>query len=192
MLASPSSAIRKETRNRVGGEGSRCIDNRTALTTTPPEIRSPCRVSRPKTQARPHGIEVADAMLQANEAMDANMRTTFWLCMSLVAIAYPLRASDRLKISVTPMYSFAPSTLRVVVKLERSAENRAIEIFAESEDFYRSSEFSLDGEESPAIVELNVNNAPGGTYRIAAVLKDSAGRPRASAEKEVTVIAWHQ
>ncbi len=126
------------------------------------------------------------------QAMDANMRTTFWLCMSLVAIAYPLRASDPLKISVTPAYSFAPSTLRVVVKLERSAENRAIEIFAESEDFYRSSEFSLDGEQSPAIVELNVHDAPGGTYRIAAVLKNSAGRPRASAEKEVTVIAWHQ
>jgi hypothetical protein len=120
------------------------------------------------------------------------MRTTFWLCISLVAIAHPLGASDPVKISVTPAYSFAPSNLRVVVKLERSTENRAIEIFAESEDFYRSSEFSLDGEQSPAIFELNVHDAPGGTYRVAAVLKDSAGRPRASAEKEVTVMAWHE
>jgi hypothetical protein len=119
------------------------------------------------------------------------MRTTFWLCISLVAIAQPIRASDPLKISVTPAYSFAPSNLRVVVKLERSTENRAIEIAAESEDFYRSSEFSLDGDHSPGIVELNVHDAPGGTYRVVAVLKDSAGRPRASAEKEVTVFAQH-
>jgi len=94
-----------------------------------------------------------------------------------------------LRISVSPMYSFAPSTLRVRVRLEPSAENRAIEIVAECADFYRSSEFTLDGVQAPAMVELDVRDAPGGHYRVAAVLKDSAGRQRARAVKEVTVIA---
>jgi hypothetical protein len=116
------------------------------------------------------------------------MRTALWLCISLVATAIPLHGSDSLRISVSPTYSFAPSTLRVRVRLEPSAENRAIEITAECTDFYRSSEFTLDGEQAPAMVELDVRDAPGGHYRVVAVLKDSTGRPRASAVKEVTVI----
>ena len=117
------------------------------------------------------------------------MRTALWLCVSLVATASPLHGGDSLRISVSPAYSYAPSTLKVRVRLEPNAANRAVEIIVDGDDFYRSSEINVDGEQGPATVELSLRNVPGGDYQVVAVLKDHAGRPRARAGQEVTVMS---
>ena len=117
------------------------------------------------------------------------MRSALLLCVSLVAMATPLHGSDPLRISVSPAYSYAPSTLNVRLRLEPSAENRAVEIIVDSADFYRSSEINLDGERAPATFELKLRNVPGGDHQVVAVLKDHAGRPRATAARGVTVMS---
>jgi hypothetical protein len=90
---------------------------------------------------------------------------------------------------VAPRISFAPSTLRIRVKLEPSAENRAIQIIADGTDFYRSSVINLDGDRAPAAVEVRIPNIPGGDYNVAAVLIGDGGHPRAQATENVTVLA---
>ena len=117
------------------------------------------------------------------------MRSALLLCVSLVAMAMPLHGSDPLRISVSPAYSYAPSTLKVRLTVEPSADNRAVEIIADSADFYRSSEINLDGDRAPPTFELNFRHVPGGDYQVVAVLKDQAGRPRATAARAVTVMA---
>jgi hypothetical protein len=116
------------------------------------------------------------------------MRTALWLCVALMATSLPLDGGDGLKISVLPAYSFAPATLQDRVRLEPNAENRALEIVAECDDFYRSSEIAVDGERGPATIEFKIRSAPAGAYQVVAVLKDQAGRPRATAARQVTVI----
>jgi hypothetical protein len=116
------------------------------------------------------------------------MRPALWLSLSLVALAVPLHGSDQVSLSVSPRISYAPSTLSVRVRLEPSAENRAIQIIADGADFYRSSVISLDGDRGPATVALNIPNIPGGDYNVAAVLLDDAGRPRARTAQNVTVL----
>src|ERR1700694_5329299 len=58
--------------------------------------------------------------------------------------AWPLNAGKRLTMGVSPAVAFAPATVRVRATVEVNPENRAIQIVAESPEFYRSSEISLD------------------------------------------------
>ena len=73
--------------------------------------------------------------------------------------------------------------------VEANEANRAIQVIAESPNFYRSSESQLDGERSPRITTVEFRNMPGGYIRISVALKDAGGRTRASAFSHVTILA---
>ena len=62
----------------------------------------------------------------------------------LVAATSPTGAGERMILKVTPAVAFAPANLVVRAIVESDADNRAIAVVAESEDFYRSSEIQLD------------------------------------------------
>ena len=70
------------------------------------------------------------------------MTSRILLCGLLVLVAMPVgtRTGERLAMRVSPAVSMAPADLIVMMTIESSASNRAIEIMAESDDFYRSSE----------------------------------------------------
>jgi hypothetical protein len=95
---------------------------------------------------------------------------------------------EQLRLAVSPAHSFAPSNLNIRARVVPNAENRALTIVAESEDFYRSSEISLEGEHAPATITFEFRGVPGGEYRVSGVLTDSVGRRRAIAEQQVSVI----
>lgn len=115
------------------------------------------------------------------------MRASLWLWGFVAVIAVPAGAASPLRVRVSPFHSFAPATLHVNASVDRSAANRTLEIVADSADFYRSSQVSLDGDRGPGTVHMELRDLPSGVYQISVVLRDGAGHPRAIAQREITV-----
>jgi len=114
------------------------------------------------------------------------------VCVGLLlcAAAWPAgaREPERLAMRVSPAVAFAPANLIVRATIEASAENRAVEIVAESENFYRSSEIELDGDRAPRTTLFEFRSLPSGTYDVKATLLGAGGRERAAARQTVNVI----
>lgn len=106
----------------------------------------------------------------------------------LIGATLPAGASERVSIRVTPAVAFAPANLFVRATVEANANNRSIVVIAESPDFYRSSEITLDGERAPRVTVLQFRSLPGGSYDVRAVLLDTAGRELASTETTVNIV----
>lgn len=104
----------------------------------------------------------------------------------LLVSAWPLGAEERLTMRVSPTYSFAPANLVVRTTVVADPDNRAIEVAAESPDFYRSSRIQLDGDRAPRISLFEFRGLPGGTYQVSAVLI-GAGGERTGAHRQVIV-----
>jgi hypothetical protein len=121
------------------------------------------------------------------------VRTTLFglLLCATTLLAMPAGAGEpeRLTIRVSPAVSFAPGNLMVRATVAAHAENRTVEIVAESEDFYRASEIQLDGDRAPRISQFEFRSLPPGTYEVKAILRGSTGAERASVRQQVNVIA---
>ena len=115
------------------------------------------------------------------------LRITGALFLLLTAVS-PLGAVAKLALKVTPSVAFAPATLRVRTTIEPDAQNRAVEIVAESSDFYRSSEFELEGDRSPRTNMLEFHGLPPGTYEVSATLMGPGSAVRARTAQEVEVM----
>jgi hypothetical protein len=101
----------------------------------------------------------------------------------------PLGAGERLALKVSPAVSFAPANLVVRATVPVDADNRAIEIVAESEDFYRSSEIQLEGDRAARTTMFEFRSLPPGTYEVRANLFGSNGQSRALIRQHVNVLA---
>jgi hypothetical protein len=95
-------------------------------------------------------------------------------------------AGERLTIVVTPIVAYAPANVRVRARVESNADNRSIQIVADSTEFYRSSEIQLDGERAPRTTVVEFRNLPSGTYNVTAVLVGSASRT--SAVRQIKIV----
>jgi hypothetical protein len=100
----------------------------------------------------------------------------------------PAGAGDRLAIKVSPAVCFAPANLIVRTTIEADTQNRAVEIIAESPEFYRSSEMQLDGDKAPRTTTFEFRSLPPGTYDVSARLIGTGGE-RAQVHQQVNVIA---
>jgi hypothetical protein len=116
------------------------------------------------------------------------MSVRLFLVGVLTLAAGPLGAGERLSMRVSPAFSFAPAYLTVRAMVEANKDNRAIEIVAESIDFYRSSEIQLDGDRAPRTTMFEFRALPGGVYQVRAVLKGSRGQHLAVVYTSVNVI----
>jgi hypothetical protein len=99
-----------------------------------------------------------------------------------------LGGTDRLALRVSPSVIIAPADLFVRAVVEANQDNRAIEISAESGDFFRSTEIQLDGERAQRTTTIEFRSLPRGKYLVRATLKGSAGRSLASTMTHVNVI----
>jgi hypothetical protein len=63
----------------------------------------------------------------------------------LLAFATPSGAGEPLTMQVSPRASFEPAILTIRAMVEADNDNRALEVVAESPDFYRSSYIQLEG-----------------------------------------------
>jgi len=110
------------------------------------------------------------------------------LVAGLFSSAVFLTATNPLTITASPARSFAPTTLTIRVQVEPDADNRELEVVAESSAYYRSSRLPLEGAGAPRTTSLEMKNLPGGHYEVRGVLIDIAGRRRATVRTEVVVI----
>ena len=116
------------------------------------------------------------------------MRLVFLLTGVFLAVA-PMMGTESLKLSVSPAQSLAPANLRVRVTVEPNAVNRTVAVVAESDDYFRSSEMPLEGEEGPRTLFFEFRGVPSGDYQIRGVVGDARGHEIASAKQDVFVLA---
>lgn len=116
------------------------------------------------------------------------MRALF-VGMLLASATLPLGAGERITMKVSPAVSFAPANLVVRATIECDADNRAVEIIAESPDFYRSSEIQLEGDKAARTNMFEFRSLPPGTYEVRATLIGTSGHPRGVVRQQVNVIA---
>jgi hypothetical protein len=104
---------------------------------------------------------------------------------ALALLAAPVNADERLQIRVGGIRQFAPADMLVQAIVERSADNRAIEVVAESDDFYRSSMMQLDGERAPRVMSVSFSQMPAGAYDVTVQVLAADGKVLASANRLV-------
>jgi hypothetical protein len=117
------------------------------------------------------------------------MRVHVFAFALFLVSAVSVTAGQPLTMAVSPVQSFAPTNLTIRVHVEPDAGNRALEVVAESGEYYRSSLIQLDGDEAPRTILLEMRNLPVGDYDVRGTLINSAGRERSAVHKQVVVVA---
>jgi hypothetical protein len=107
----------------------------------------------------------------------------------LASASLPLGATEPITMKVSPAVAFAPANLVVRATIECDADNRAVEIIAESPDFYRSSEIQLEGDKAARTNRFEFRSLPPGTYEVRATLFGTSGQPRGIVRQQINVIA---
>jgi len=97
-------------------------------------------------------------------------------------------ALERLDLRVSPAISLAPASVVVRAFVEHDAQNRELEIIADSSEFYRRTVVELDGEQAPKTTELKLIDIPGGEYEITATLYTAHG-DRTSVRRAIMVMS---
>ena len=97
-------------------------------------------------------------------------------------------AKEPLSIRVSPAFSFAPANLVIRTSVEPDAQNRSMEVIADSAEFYRSSTIALDGDRAPKTTMVEFRSLPPGDYEVTARLIGVDGRRRAIARAHVNVV----
>ena len=104
----------------------------------------------------------------------------------LLISAPGLNAGHKLALKVTPAIGMAPAYVVATITVEHDADNRQLEVAAESPDFYRSSVITLDGDRAPRTNQFTWRDMPGGEYTVVAVLYGNDGQ-RAIAQRSVLI-----
>jgi hypothetical protein len=97
-------------------------------------------------------------------------------------------AKEPLSIHVSFAVANAPANLVIRTKVEPNAENRLIEVIADSTEFYRSSTIMLEGDRAPRSARFEFRNLPAGEYDVTAVVIGMDGRHRSVARARVNVL----
>ena len=109
------------------------------------------------------------------------------ICMSSLARPGTLNGSQPLSLQVSPAMAAAPAFISVRAVIEASDDNRALEVVAQSSDFFRSSRVELDGRAAPPLSVFQYSNLPPGLYEVSAFLIGTSGQ-RAAVSKIVKVV----
>lgn len=97
-------------------------------------------------------------------------------------------ANEPLALRVSPAFSFAPANFVIQANVDRDADNRSMEVIADSAEFYRSSTIALEGERAPRTSRFEFRSLPPGDYEITATVIGADGRQRATARQQVKVL----
>ena len=100
----------------------------------------------------------------------------------------PASGGARLDLRISPPVSFEPAYVTVRVTVEADPENRTLEVVAETPEFRRSSQISLDGERAPRLNVFEFRALPTGVYEVTGTLVRSNGA-RARIARTLVVIS---
>ena len=109
--------------------------------------------------------------------------------MLLLAGTAPIGAGERITLKVSPAVAFAPANLVVRATILADRDNRAVQVVAESADFYRSSEVQLEGDQAARTNTFEFRSLPPGAYQVTATLLGADGRSRGFSRQQINVIA---
>jgi hypothetical protein len=112
---------------------------------------------------------------------------SFSTCVGLLAGAGALNGGQPLTLQVSPVMTAAPAVISVRAVIEASDENRALEVVAQSSEFFRGSRIELDGRDAPPLSVFQYSNLPPGLYEVSAFLIGTSGQ-RAAVSKVVKVV----
>ena len=100
-----------------------------------------------------------------------------WLILAMALTSTAVGgAKERVSMRVSPAFSFAPANLVIRASVEPDAQNRSIEVVADSENFYRASMVQLEGERSPKTMMFEFRSLPPGDYELTATVTGSTGQ----------------
>src|SRR5438093_505714 len=80
-----------------------------------------------------------------------------------------------LRLIVSPHIAFAPSDVIVTVRLSPDASDRLLRVQIDSGEFYRSSDWTIDGAESPKVYRVAWKDIPDGEYEVRAQVGNALG-----------------
>ena len=101
------------------------------------------------------------------------------LLLSLASVA-AVDTPKRLSVKVSPALALAPAFVRVQATVHPDAENRALKVVAQSDDFYRSTEIQIDGDRAPSVQVIEFPGLPSGLYQVDVSLIGSGGERAAT------------
>jgi hypothetical protein len=131
---------------------------------------------RPSFQALLLTLYKRNADNPRGAAMHKPDRIAAFLMFCLLAATRSLNGGEPLRIQVSPAVTRAPAFLTVRVNVEAAADNRLLQVIAESPDFYRSSEIQMDGANTPPLNVFEFRDLPTGLYHVTGVLVGVNGR----------------
>jgi hypothetical protein len=108
--------------------------------------------------------------------------------LGLLGAPATLNGSQPLSLHVTPVMAAAPAFISIRAVVEASDDNRALQIVAQSSDFFRSSRIELDGRNAPPLSVFQYPNLPPGLYDVSAILIGTTGQ-RAEVSRVVKVVS---
>jgi hypothetical protein len=113
---------------------------------------------------------------RAEDTMVCRRSAVVLATIALALAPRGLDASDALRVQVAPAVQRAPALLTVRVSVRADADNRLLQVAAESPDFYRSSQIPINGDQAPPLSVFEFRNLPQGQYTIRTVLVGINGR----------------
>ena len=118
------------------------------------------------------------------------MKHAVQILVAAVILAAPatLGAGERVALKVTPKVAFAPADLSVKAMVEADRANRSMQLEADSNEFYRSSEIQLDGEHAPRTTVFVFRGLPGGVYELRATVRGARGETLATTRSEADIV----
>ena len=94
------------------------------------------------------------------------------LILALGALSTPPSpAKSIVEIRVRGHYYAAPATIPLIVAVEPGADNRALVVEMDGEDYYRSSEIELEGDKDKRLHTLQFKSLPAGNYSLRAQVR---------------------
>jgi hypothetical protein len=117
------------------------------------------------------------------------MRTRILALTLLSLTVSSAGAGERVAVRVSPRMAFAPVDLHVRATIEAHPDNRVMEIVAESDSFYRSSEIPLEGEHAARTTFIRFPGLPGGNYVVRVVIRGSQGQRLGTSQALVDVVS---
>jgi hypothetical protein len=116
------------------------------------------------------------------------MHARFLVLGLTLAATTALGATQSLAVRVSPAVSFAPANLVIRTQVDPDADNRSLEVVAESADFYRSSTVPLDGDRAPKTTQFEFRSLPPGEYAVSVIVTGADGRQRAVSRGQARVM----